>query len=78
LYAPLLAPIRAMCSAHFSLLDFIIQWYLVRSTDHKSPCYVVFSTPLFSVTHYKKCFWQSSLIKDSWHFEVVSTFVLLA
>jgi hypothetical protein len=22
------------------------EWYLVRSTEHKAPCYVVFSTPL--------------------------------
>ena len=35
-----LSPIRAKCSAHLILLD------LVRSTDHKAPGYVVFSTPL--------------------------------
>jgi hypothetical protein len=29
----------------FSLI-WSFEWYLVRSTEHKTPCYVVFSTPL--------------------------------
>ena len=46
LYAPLLSPIRATCLACLSLLDLITEWYLARNTEHRAPCYVVFSTPL--------------------------------
>ena len=40
-------PIRIICPAHLSLLDFIT-WiiFLVRSTEHKAPCYVVSSIAL--------------------------------
>ena len=48
LYAPLLSLIRDTCPAHFNLLDSITR-SLVRSTEHKAPCYVVFSTPRYLV-----------------------------
>ena len=38
----LLPLICVTCPARLSLLDFI-EWCLVRSADHKAPCYVVFS-----------------------------------
>ena len=44
LYTPLLSPIRATCTAHLSLLDFITP--VILGKEHKAPCYVVFSTPL--------------------------------
>ena len=34
LYTPLLSIIRATCPAHLIILDFIIQKYWVRNTDH--------------------------------------------
>jgi hypothetical protein len=46
LYAHLLFLICATFPAHLSLLDLITEWYLVRNTEHKAPCYVVFSIPL--------------------------------
>jgi len=45
LYSPLLSPILATCPIHL-ILDLIIALHLVSSTDHKTPRYVVFSTPL--------------------------------
>jgi hypothetical protein len=46
LYAPFLAVMRATFPAHPSLFTLSPKWYSVRSTEHKAPCYVVFSTPL--------------------------------
>jgi hypothetical protein len=45
LYAHL-CPTRVTCPPQLSLLDLIIRIYLVRSTQHKAPCYVVFPIPL--------------------------------
>jgi hypothetical protein len=46
-YAPLLAPIRATCPAHLSLLGLITRMkFGERSAAHKALRYVVFSTPL--------------------------------
>jgi hypothetical protein len=45
-YAPLLSPIRATYPVHNSLLNLITRMIFGRSTDHKAPCYVVFSIPL--------------------------------
>ena len=45
LYAHLLFPIRVTCSAYLLLIR-SPEWYLVRSTELKAPCYVVISTPL--------------------------------
>jgi hypothetical protein len=39
----LLSPIHATCPALFSLLDSILEWYLMRSTERKVPGYVVHS-----------------------------------
>ena len=46
LYVPLLSRICATCPAHFSRLDWSLEWYLVTSTEHKAPRYAVFSTHL--------------------------------
>jgi hypothetical protein len=44
LYTPLLSPLCATCSAHhFMILS--SEWHLLRCTDHKALCYVVFPTP---------------------------------
>jgi hypothetical protein len=49
LYTPFLSPppIHATCLANLILLDWSPK-YLVRGTDRKVPCYVVFSTLLLS------------------------------
>ena len=44
LFASLLSSIRAPPISLF--LVWLPEWYLVKSTDHKAPRYVVFSTPL--------------------------------
>ena len=49
LYAPLLPPIGAACPIHLILLYLITQNYLLRSTEHKAPRYVVFSTPCYFI-----------------------------
>ena len=48
LYAPLHSPIRARCLLISFLFIGLPEWNLVRSTDHKAPRYVVFSTPVTS------------------------------
>ena len=48
----LLSPLHATCPAHF-ILDWYLAKYLVRCTDHKAPCYVVFSTPVYFVLRLK-------------------------
>ena len=46
LYTARLSPIHATYPAHVILLISSAEKYLVTSTDHKAPHYVVFSTPL--------------------------------
>jgi hypothetical protein len=42
------------------------EWYLVRSTEHKAPCYAVFSTPLLprpsevQISSSASCSWKPS------------------
>ena len=45
LYTPLSSPIRATCSAHLILLDFITRTILGRSTNHLAPRYAISSIP---------------------------------
>ena len=47
LYAPLLSPFVLLALPISVFLTSSPEWYLVWSTEHKAPCYVVFSTPLF-------------------------------
>ena len=42
---PLSSPIRATCTAHHILLDFIPAQYWVRSTGHLAPRYAISSIP---------------------------------
>ena len=46
LYAPLLSPYVLHAPPVSVFLIWSPGWYLVRSTEHKGPCYAVFSTPL--------------------------------
>jgi hypothetical protein len=46
LYAPLLSPYMLYALPISISLIWAPEWYLARSTEHKAPCYVVFSTPL--------------------------------
>ena len=46
LYASLLSFIRAKCSVQIILLDLVTRMIFVRSTEHKAPFCVVFSTSL--------------------------------
>jgi len=55
-YALFLSPIRATFPVHLILLDLITWTIFVRSTDHKDPRYVVFSTPLLPRPSYAQIF----------------------
>ena len=46
LYTSLLSPMTSTCPTRLVILYFITQILLVRSTNHKTPLYIVFSTTL--------------------------------
>jgi len=46
LCVPLLSPILATCPAYITLLYLITKITFLMNTDHKAPCYVVFSIPV--------------------------------
>jgi hypothetical protein len=50
LYVSLLYPYVLHVLSISIFLTSSTKWYLVRSTEHKAPCYVVFSTPMLPRT----------------------------
>jgi hypothetical protein len=47
MHAPLLSPFVLLALPISVFLTWWPKWYVVRNTEHKAPCYVVFSNPLF-------------------------------
>jgi len=60
LYAPLLAPIRATCPAHFILLDLITRKILGEEYRSLSYHYAVFSIPLLPRPSWAQIFFSAS------------------
>jgi hypothetical protein len=46
LYAPLLSPYMPHSPPISLFFIWSLEWYFVRSSGHRAPCYVFFSTPL--------------------------------
>ena len=66
LYAPLLSPICVTFPAYLILLYLITQNYLLRSTEHKTPLFVVFSTSFYLIPLRSRYLPQHSILEKFW------------
>ena len=66
LYAPLLSAICVTCPAHLFLLYLVTQNYLLRSTEHKTLRYVVFSTPFYLIPLRSRYLPQHPILEKFW------------